>query len=73
MRTELKQELLHQLTLRRDRRTTVSVHVLTYFIGLMRKFGTPTKLDIRKAIMELHDENLIRYVPLSNNVYDIYT
>jgi hypothetical protein len=72
MGTELKQELLHQLTLRRDRCTTVSVHVLAYFTGLVRKFGTPTKLDIRKAIMELHDEHLIKCIPLSDNVYDIY-
>lgn len=73
MNTELKKELLHQFTLRKFRCLTVDVNVLFYYLGRIHKFGTPTKLEIRKAIMELHDENLIRCVPLSNNVYNIYT
>lgn len=73
MGTELKQKLLHQLMLRRDRCTTFSVYVCLHFIRLMCKFEAPTKLDIRKFIMKLHDEHLIKCIPLSDNVYDIYT
>lgn len=73
MNTELKKELLHQFMLRCDNCMSVDVHDLFYYLERIHKFGTPTKLEIRKAIMELHDENLIRCVPLSNNVYNIYT
>ena len=71
MNTDLKKELLHQFTLRKFRCLTVNVYDLFYYLERIHKFGTPTKLDIRNAIIELHDENLIRCVPLSNNVYDI--
>lgn len=74
MNTELKKELLRQFTFRCDNCIiSVDVRELFYYLERIHKFGTPTKLEIRKAIMELHDENLIRCVPLSNNVYNIYT
>ena len=71
MKADLKHYLLHQFTFRKFRCLTVNVYDLFYYLERIHKFGTPTRLDIRKAIMELHDDNLIRCVPLSNNVYNI--
>lgn len=71
MNANLKKELLHQFTLRKFRCLTVNVYDLFYYLERIHKFGIPTMSDIRNAIIELHDEKLIRCVPQSNNVYDI--
>lgn len=69
---DLKSFILHLFEIRLDSCLVVNINDLYRYCEYCECFGNKTKSEIRKTIVELHDSNLIKAIPINSYKFIVY-
>lgn len=72
MDKSLKDFILHLFKIHLDSCLVINTNDLYRYIEYCGGFGNKTEFEIRNAIMELYDSNLIKLIPVNEHKFIVY-
>ena len=70
--TDFKPFILQLFKIHLDSCLLININDLYRYIEHCECFGNKTKSEIRKTIVELHDSNLIKAIPINSYKFIVY-